>query len=165
MAAKTTVSHPQVSKTKEIHVECLPDELLVSKLGFTRKLVTHHTGKSRVFHKLKQSHNVLALVDEDPGAPMTTYEMSLKWVQTLNGIKCYIDNNGNKVAVLTNKLEDWIIAICNQANIDLAKFGLPEKPNALHGVINQRLTKFAQLIDMLLQSNNESIKNLKDWLS
>jgi hypothetical protein len=165
MATKNTVSDTQASNKKAIHVECLPDELLVSKLGFTRKLVTHHTGKSRVFHKLKQSHHVLALVDEDPGSPKTTYEKMLQLVQTIHGIQCYIDNKGNKVAILTNKLEDWIIAVCNQANIDLTKFGLPEKPNALHGVINQRLVKFAQLIDVLLQSNNESMKSLKDWLS
>ena len=30
---------------KNIHVECLPDEYLVKKLGFTRKSITHHQGE------------------------------------------------------------------------------------------------------------------------
>lgn len=165
MATKNTVSHSPVSKTRTIHVECKPDELLVSKLGFTRKLVTHHTGKSRVFHKLKQSHHTLALVDEDPGAPKTTYEKSLQWEQTINGIKCYIDLNGNKVAILTTKLEDRIVAVCKEDGIEVTKFGLPSKPNELHGVINQRLTKFAQLIEALLQSNSLAFRHLSEWLS
>lgn len=165
MATKNTVSKPPVNKTKEIHVECKPDELLVSKLGFTRKSVTHHTGKSRVFHKLKQSQHVLALVDEDPGSPKTTYEKTLQLVHNINGIQCYVDKRQNKVAILTIKLEDWIIWVCKQADIALTKFGLPAKPNTLHEVINQRLTKFEQLIDALLQSNNESLKSLDDWLS
>jgi hypothetical protein len=164
MATKNTVSHTPASSKKAIHVECLPDEMLVSQLGFTRKIINHHSGKSRVFHQLKQSHHALALVDEDPGAPKTTYEKNLQWVQTLHGIQCYVDSRGNKVAILTIKLEDWIIAVSKQANIDLAKFGLPDKPNALHAVINQRLVKFEQLIQALLQSNNMALQSLKDWL-
>jgi len=53
---------------KQVHVECLPDEALIIKMGFTWKAVIHHGGKSRVFHKLKSVSNQLALVDEDPGS-------------------------------------------------------------------------------------------------
>ena len=33
---------------KEVHVECYPDGLLISKLGFTKKKIKHGFGKSRV---------------------------------------------------------------------------------------------------------------------
>ena len=43
---------------KIVHVECKPDELLVSKLGVQKKQITHHQGKTRVFHALgRGKHN------------------------------------------------------------------------------------------------------------
>ncbi len=33
---------------KKIHIECTPDELLVSKLGITKKHIVHHAGKYRI---------------------------------------------------------------------------------------------------------------------
>jgi hypothetical protein len=44
----------------EIHVECTPDETLVKKIGFTKKQVTHHAGKARVFATIQESKNQLA---------------------------------------------------------------------------------------------------------
>lgn len=61
---------------KMVHVECRPDEVLVTKLGFNKKRVKHHQGKSRVFHSLKQTKDQLAMVDEDPGSPGHPYEKS-----------------------------------------------------------------------------------------
>ena len=58
---------------KKVHVECRPDELLISKLGYTRKMIVHHQGKSRVFHTLSKNKDLLAMVDEDPGSAKTRY--------------------------------------------------------------------------------------------
>lgn len=71
---------------KDIHVECKPDEMLVRKLGFTKKKVTHYPGKSRVFRKLEKSNNQLALVDEDPGSTKTSYEQRLRFLKEVQGI-------------------------------------------------------------------------------
>ena len=60
-----------------IHVECKPDEALVGKLGFTKKQVEHHFGKSRVFAANKDLTDQVALVDEDPMSATTTYEDQL----------------------------------------------------------------------------------------
>ncbi len=149
---------------KEIHVECKPDELLVSKFGFTRKSVTHHTGKSRVFSKMKLAQNTLALVDEDPGTAKTTYEKGLILIEERHGIKKYEDKNGNRILVLGGKLENWIVAVCNQAKVNLRDYGLPVKPDDLHEVINQRLRQFGELVIYLLQVNNPAIVTLKSWL-
>jgi hypothetical protein len=149
---------------KEIHVECKPDELLVSKFGFTRKLVTHHTGKSRVFSKMRLVQHTLALVDEDPGTAKTTYEKQLILVAERHGIKKYEDKNGNSILVLSGKLEDWIVSVCRQAEVNLKDYGLPAKPDDLHEVINQRLNQFGELIIHLLQAGNPAIATLKGWL-
>jgi len=149
---------------KQVHVECLPDELLVSKLGFRAKSITHHTGKSRVFHVLSKNENQLAIVDEDPGSPKTSYEKSLKLLEEFEGISYFVDKSGNKVFILKGKLEDWTIRLCKQHKIKLSNFNLPEKPNDLHGVIHLRLSNFADLLDVLLRKNNPGILKLKTWL-
>lgn len=149
---------------KDIHVECLPDELLVSKIGFTKKKITHHQGKSRVFHYLSKNENKLAIVDEDPGSPQTNYEKGLRFLEEVGGAKFYTDNSNNKVIILKTKLEDWIINLCNSNKIDITKFGLPKKPNELHDTINHRLNNFGNLIDSLLDKNNSVLMKLKDFL-
>lgn len=150
---------------KEVHVECFPDEVLVKKLGIARKQITHHSGKSRVFAKLKTSKLQIALVDEDPGSAKCGYENSLIFVSKEFGISEWKDKSGNKVLVLKGKLEDWIITTCKAAKIDIQKdFGLPTKPNVLHEVINDRIGNFEKLIDYLLEKENTGIQQLKDRL-
>ena len=150
---------------KQIHIECDPDELLVSKLGFTRKFVTHHQGKSRVFHALGKSKLQLAVVDEDPGSARIPFEKTLEYVEEFEGIKYFTDHSGNKIFILKGKLEDWIIFVCKQYKIQLSAFGLPDKPDDLHEVINQRLANFSKLIDEMIKQKNPAILKLKAWLN
>lgn len=149
---------------KQVHVECKPDELLVSKLGFTKRYITHHQGKSRVFQKLSKSESLLAMVDEDPGSTKTSYEKSLKFIEEKNGIKYFSDRNENKVFILTVKLEDWILNAYMVQNIDPIEFGLPANPNKLHDILNHRLDKFEKLTDELIRLKNPSILQLKSWM-
>jgi hypothetical protein len=150
---------------KQIHVECDPDELLVSKLGFTRKFVTHHQGKSRVFHALGKLKHQLAVVDEDPGSARAPFEKTLEYVEEFEGIKYFTDRSGNKIFILKGKLEDWIIYVCKQYKIKLSAFGLPDKPDDLHEVINQKLANFGKLIDEMIEHKNPAILKLKAWLN
>ncbi len=150
---------------KKVHVECLPDETLVKQLGITRKMLTHHTGKSRVFNRIKGSKNEVALVDEDPGSAKTEYEKNLKLEDDLHGIKRYTDKHGNTVLILRVKLEDWLISVCAAATIDIRKFGLPNTPNELHDVINQRLNALQQLIAHLKGIKNPALVKLEEWLN
>jgi len=150
---------------KQVHVECKPDELLVSKLGFQKKLVTHHQGKSRVFHTLSKNKNQLAMVDEDPGSAKTSYEKALIFKEESEGIKYFEDISGNKVLVLRGKLEDWMIGVCKRYHIKISAYGLPNNPDDLHDVINQKLPKFGELIDELIQNNNLALAKLKSYLN
>ena len=149
---------------KVVLIECNPDGLLVSKLGFTKKLITHHQGKSRVFHKLSKSESLLAMVDEDPGSPKTSYEKSLNFVEEKHSIKYYSDIRKNKVFILNVRLEDWILNACKSQVINPADFGLPTKPKDMHDVLNQRLDKFGNLIDELVRQKSPAILQLKSWL-
>ncbi len=149
---------------KHIHIECLPDEYLVKKLGFKRKYIIHHQGKSKVFHALRKKSNQVAMVDEDPESVKTNYEKSLQFREEIEGIKYFTDVSGNIILFLNGKLEDWIVSICKKENIDLNKFGLSDNPDELHDQINHKLKNFDDVLTALLRRNNPSILKLKTWL-
>lgn len=149
---------------KHVHIECLPDEILIKKLGFTRKYVTHHQGKSRVFAVLREKENELAVVDEDPLSVKTNYENHLKPNEEYEGLKLFTDSSGNKVIYLSAKLENWIIDVCRKEKIKLSDFGLPEKPDELHDQINNRLHAFEKLVDELIKQGSPPLLKLKNWL-
>ena len=150
---------------KQIHVECLPDERLVLKLGFNKKMITHHQGRSRIFNNLSKRKDELALVDEDPGSGRNNHEKTLKIIEEFEGIKYIKDQRGNKICMLTGKLEDWIISLCKKSKIKLSDFGLPEKADDLHDVINYRLESFGKLLAELLKKKSPGILKLKEWLN
>lgn len=148
----------------EIHVECLPDETLIKRLGFSKKQITHHTGKSRVFHQLSKSKNIIAMVDEDPGSPKTSHEKALTFITEKDGVMIYNDQRNNTIIILRVKLEDWLLSVCKTYKEDISKYGLPDRPNDLHDKINQHLPKLEKLIDSLLNKNNPAILFLKENL-
>jgi hypothetical protein len=148
-----------------VHVECKPDEYLLKKLGIKSKNITHHQGKSRVFHALKGKNSLIAMVDEDPGSVKTAFEKSLKLIGEYNGIYHYTDTKSNRILVLKGKLEDWIVEISRSAKIRLDDYSLPETANDLHDVLNDRLENFGRLINDLIKSKNPAILKLKSLLN
>ena len=151
---------------KKIHVECNADELLVKKLGFTRKMITHHSGKSKLFNNIRLFNNELALVDEDPGSPKTSYEKKLKYISESYGVKQYTDHAHNHILVLGGKLEDWLVSTCKDNKIDLQRFNLPSEPNRLHEITSSNhLNNYERLLDHLLVSDIPAINTLKELLN
>ena len=152
-------------KNMVVHVECIPDETLLKKLGFTKKQIQHHAGKTRVLAHISNNRNQLAMVDEDPNSVSNPYERELRVEKEVLGLKYCMDKKlNNKVLVLKPKLEDWIIYACKKSNIDLKKYGLPAKGDGLHGIINNRLSAYERPLDDLLQNKNECLFQLKNWL-
>jgi hypothetical protein len=148
------------------HVECTPDEALLRKIGFTKKQISHHQGKSRVYADILRKTGQVALVDEDPGQASHPYIRNLVFQEEEYGIKYFLDpHRNNKVFVLKVKLEDWIIATCQRDKVKMFDFGLPDKPNDLHEVIINRLRAFENLLDFLQKNKSKSIRKLKDWIT
>jgi len=149
----------------EIHIECVPDETLVSKIGFSKRQVKHHAGKSRVFGTIEKLNDQIALVDEDPGQVKHRYEKRLVFQRKKDGISYFLDPTlNNKVIVLKVKLEDWIIASCKKTKINPIAFGLPDKPNELHSVILNRLKSFNKLLDELQHVVESPIITLEKFI-
>jgi hypothetical protein len=104
------------------------------------------------------------MVDEDPGSAKTSYEKRLAFSEEIEGIKCYLDGNGNRILYLTGKLEDWIIIVCKKEGIIMNRYGLPERPNDLHEIINHRLTNFDKVLLELIGMGSPALNALKSWL-
>lgn len=149
---------------KQVHVECKPDELLATKLGIHKRQVTHHQGKSRVFHALSRVSGQLAIVDEDPGSARTSYEKGLKLMEETHGMRFYTDTSNNKICCLGGKLEDWIVRISKHHKVDLVSFGLPSDPDKLHDIINYKLNEFGGLLDTMLVNKNPAVLKLRSFL-
>jgi hypothetical protein len=149
-----------------IHIECLPDETLLKSLGYSKKELRHHQRKPRVFGDIRNKQGQIALVDEDPGSARHPYEKQLVKKQESHGVFKFRDElKGNTVLMLRVKLEDWIIDACKKSSIDIVTFGLPERPNDLHDVINNRLPAFQKLLSALTEVKNPSLSQLRNWLN
>lgn len=148
---------------KPIHVECLPDEALVRKLGFTRKMVTHHAGYF-ISSNLCPINWQWWMVDEDPGSVKSDYEKKLTKEIESNGLTFLRDSSGNIVIQLKGKLEDWILNQCETCDVKIGDFAFPNNGNKFHDVINQHIPKFEEVVERLIEKKSTGMMTLKSWL-
>ena len=127
--------------------ECKPDTLLVKLL--TGRRAVHWGGKTRLIKKMIRSSEPLkGLIDDDPQSPQPPLLRRFKLLSDERsvGLKIYEDKNGNRIIMLSPKLEEWIIGSAREAGLMLESYGLPDKAADLHRVINLDLRKFQDLI-------------------
>lgn len=131
-----------------IFVECNADKTMLSSLGIQSKDICHVFSKGNVCNRLRKNRNCIGLVDEDPDSAQPQYLETLALVSDNYAVKALKDqNNQNYLIVLCPRLEDWIVKAARQAEVDLAIYNLPANGNALHKVVNARLTDFEKLIN------------------
>ena len=124
-----------------IYVECKPDGILVRHLtGLPKRQVAHEIqGKGGVCNRLMRNRDLVAMLDEDPGATQPTYmtHLTLSDENVQLGLKLYRDaSRNNRIVVLCPKLEDWLIRAAGDSDLSMSTYGLPDRANALHKVIN-----------------------------
>ncbi|MGQ4892044.1 MAG: hypothetical protein ACP6IP_06100 [Candidatus Njordarchaeia archaeon] len=136
----------------DIYVECLPDQELAKVIfkEISKKFqIYHEMGKSRVIKALLKSKKAIGLVDEDPWShqPSAIHEFVVVENNQKLGTKIFISrDNRAKLVLLSPRLEDWLIRICEKSNIKMEKYNLPNDPEQLHGIINYRLNNFKRLL-------------------
>lgn len=118
-----------------IYLECNTDEILARSLSLPRKEIRHLRNKGEVCKRLQRSANCKGLVDEDPGSPQPRYIGGLRAVSEKYGVKHLYDEKAkNSLIVLCPRLEEWILRAAKESKADLAKYGLPEDADILHGI-------------------------------
>lgn len=148
-----------------IHVECLPDEVLVKSLGKTRKQVIHHNDKGRVCKFLEQSGSAQGMIDQDPASAQPTYLSRMQVSSFKHQVQLLTHANlGNRMIVLCPRLEDWVITVCQQANVDISAFGLSNNPRQLHREITSRLHQFGLLLHHLKEKQVPALVYLRNMI-
>lgn len=153
-----------------IIVECYADTSLVQTLtSLPREFVIHQIkGKSGVCKQLANSNNRKGLIDEDPRALKNPYELQGVMDNTYSRFDIKHLNypeQGNELIVLCPKLEDWIIKTARLEHIDLDKHGLPDEPNKLHRIIDQKLGEFRIVLHILMKQQSDRIIALAKLLN
>ena len=137
-----------------IYVECKPDGVLVRQVtGLPSRQVTHEIkGKGEVCNRLTKTRDAVGMVDEDPGKTQPTYmsQISLSRDFANLGLKLYLDRNrNNRVVVLRPRLEEWLLRAAADLGLSMRDYGLPERVNRFHRVINHDERKIERLLTAL----------------
>jgi hypothetical protein len=148
-----------------IHVECLPDEVLVKSLGKTRKQVIHHNDKGRVCKFLEQSGESQGMIDQDPNSAQPTYLSRMQLASSQYDVQLLTHPAaGNRMIILCPRLEEWVINVCQQASVEMSTFGLSNNPRQLHREITSRLRQFSSLLDHLKEKQAPAVVYLRNMI-
>ena len=152
-----------------IIVECYSDKTLVQSLtSLPLEYINHEMrGKSGVCNQLAERSNSKGLIDEDPLSAQHPYEKD--GIQRQNyaqyDIKhLHFPSQGNELIILCPKLEDWVLKTAQIADIDVTRHGLPDEPNKLHRIIDQKLDEFRILVNMLKKRKTDRSTTLTNLL-
>lgn len=146
-----------------LFVECKPDEVLVTALGYPSHEVEHAAGRDGVCRRLQQLKGVFGMVDDEPQAHPIPYLRSLTEVARQHDIRVLEDRmRGNRVIVLSPRFEPWLVRAVKQAGLRLTDYGFEDdNGKGLHSEINQRLPSLRDLIAALLAKQEDRILTLQ----
>ena len=148
-----------------IYVECKPDGILVRHLtGLPKRQVSHEIqGKGEVCNRLTRNRGLVAMVDEDPGATQPTYmtHLTLSDENVQLGLKLYRDaSRDNRIVVLCPRLEEWLLRAAGDSGLSMNTYGLPNRANTLHSVINLDERKIQRLLSDLDHAQSPRLREL-----
>lgn len=137
--------------------ECYADGGLLRTFGFSRRQVDHRGSKYKVVWAVLRLDDRIGLVDEDPGQNPSEDLKRFTTVYQEHDIEV-LERGDKRIVVLCPRLEEWLLRTARLARIDVRKYGLPNDPETLHGVINDELDKLGRLLENL--SSHERMRAL-----
>jgi hypothetical protein len=148
-----------------IAVECFADITLVQSLNSVpREHIAHFfRGRSGVCKYLSATGNSKGMIDEDPSAARHPYEEKGEVDNSFLSLdikQLKYPSQTNELIVLCPKLEDWIIKSAQISHIELIRHGLPDDPNQLHNIIDQKINEFRTIIHLLKKEDSNRINTL-----
>ena len=106
------------------------------------------------------------MIDEDPMSNQPKNLRNFEFNKEITISKIKILNYrflNNHVLVLCPRLEEWIIEACDESEVNILDYGLPNNAEKLHAIINLNLEKFEKLLDMLI-IQSDRVKELERCL-
>lgn len=143
-------------------LECKPDEVLAHALGRARRDCLHHNDKGRVCNALQKRQSCVAMIDEDPKSAQPRYLSALVLESDQHGLRVFRDAaRQHRIVVVRPRLEEWLIATAQSANVKVADYGFSDRGNAMHRDINSKLPKLEELIRDLLKVRSGGLLHLQ----
>jgi hypothetical protein len=153
-----------------IFVECYSDTTVVKTLTSlsTKEVIHNIVGKSGVCNQLIKSRDSKGLIDEDPKSPVHPYEKNgimREDNSRLDLRRLYYPSSHNELIILCPKLEDWLLKSAAISDINVTLHGLPDNPDELHKLIDQKLSELRIVLHLLVKRKSERILALKTLLT
>jgi hypothetical protein len=149
-----------------IAVECFPDEILVRSMGIPVARITHQKGKGNVVNAVIKGQASIGLIDEDPDSAQPSDLTRFRSVQR-QGAVALMEHSGasdRRLAMISPRLEEWLIARAVASDVRPTDYGLPETAKDLKRRRYDRLPKYRTFLDQLGAKDAE-FKALRTWLT
>jgi hypothetical protein len=116
-------------------VEDAAHKALLQSLGISRKEISVFGSKGNVIKSLRERPGDMGIVDEDPQSTRTQpHELAnYREVGRGEGLRLLAreGHNGQRLAILCPRIEDWLIQRAKLSNIDPTRHYLPSTPKEL----------------------------------
>ena len=154
-----------------IIVECKPDRELarwiLRKINVKTRIAhrAHKGGKGMVLDFVRKTSGVLAIIDEDPGAPRHPLYAEFKLVYCSRYLNVYEYTKNNNITLeLRPRLEGWLLAIIRETkqrriyikDEDLLHLKLSAKPKRIIEILERTQDK-SRILKELIDNMKEHI--------
>lgn len=145
------------------YVECENQKRIINILVGSGD-ITHLSGRAATFNRIKNLKNIIALVDKDPKAPPHPYLNKARLTRKESGIELFVDENKNRVIVISPTLEEWIYELANKNGVNVENYGFSKNVQSFIHEAKVSPTNFQQLIHMLRKNKNKELEMLEELL-
>jgi hypothetical protein len=152
--------------------ECYIDSCLIEVLLVADKNhVNHQKGNGTVAKEMKETFEnefCIGIIDEDRRDLDYLSEFDL--VKETESLKLWKNKTKHQYIIQVRPVvEEWILNICNNENIDLSEFSLPEELKQFKreskSISSKTDVRFISLFKKIKKTNCEPVDRLKYWLT
>jgi len=155
-----------------IAVECKPDRELaqwvLKKINIRTRIIhrAHKGGKGMVLDLVRKTPGVLAIIDEDPGAPRHPLYAELKLMYCSRYLNVYeYAKNNNIILELRPRLEGWLLAIMRETKQRTIRV---EDEDSLHLKLSVKPKRIIEVLERAQDKSRilkELIANMREHIS
>jgi hypothetical protein len=160
-----------MSSNECIIPECYIDSCLIEVLLFAdRNHVNHQKGNGTVAREMKIKFAetfCVGIIDQD--RKQLDYLEEFNLAVEANSLKLWKHKSGHHYMIqICPVIEEWILSVCNQTEVLLKKYDLPESLLGLKketkSIASKKDQRFVKLFKELVKEKNESVVRLQSWL-
>lgn len=147
-------------------VECYNDETVLRVLGVPKAEIRRMRGKGNVLNRLKReaADPITGMVDRDSASPHAGKLVPFVLAEECDGLALHTWKK-NRLVVVDDRIEDWIMNALKQANMDPAAHRLPTNAAGLHRLETQVMdTRLVDALTMACDALPATVRTMRRFL-